>query len=239
MYSPVLAHKILKELNLLQNETFIHISYWGSVIYGTSSEKSDKDIVLIYEYDKEIYDVVQTKDYPNLFADELSNIDLHIISSATFQRLLNEHNIMALEVYYHTKDFLQDYFEFKLNLDTLRRKISAVVSNSWSKARKKLDIPEEDDYLGLKSLFHSIRILSFGIDIASSKTICFSSILIDYTMKDNIILGTERISCSNLLHRIKQKYESGWRWKEFKEYYTPIQNANASLFRILAPKELD
>lgn len=230
MYSEIIAYKILKELNLLLNETVINIDFWGSEIYGTSSKKSDKDIVLIYESDKEIYDVIQTKDYPNLFYDELANVDLHIISSTAFQRLLDEHNIMALEVYYHSKDFLQDYFEFNLSLDTLRRKISAVVSNSWAKARKKLDIPEEDDYLGLKSLLHSIRILSFGIDIASNANIDFEKVLI------NSKTG-EKISCLNLWHRINQKYESGWRWKEFKEHYTPIQNANATLFRILSPKK--
>lgn len=229
MYSPVLAHKILKKLNLLQNETILHINYWGSIIYGTDNEKSDKDIVLIFESNKDIYDIIQTKDYPNLFNYELSNVDLHIISSKTFQILLNEHNIMALEVYYHTRSWLENYFEFNLNLDMLRRKISAVVSNSWSKARKKLDIPEEDDYLGLKSLFHSIRILSFGIDIASTENIDFKHILINSKTK-------EKVKCSNLLQRITQKYESGWRWKEFKEHYTQLQNENATLFRILAPK---
>lgn len=226
MHSEIIAYKILKELNLLLNETFIHIDFWGSDIYGTTSEKSDKDIVLIYESDKEIYDVIQTKDYPNLFTDELSNVDLHIISSRTFQRLLNEHNIMALEVYYHSKDFLQNYFEFKLNLDTLRRSVSAVCSNSWSKARKKLEIPEEDDYIGLKSLFHSIRILSFGIDIAKDNKIDYLNVLID----------GEKISCSNFWHSLQQKYESGWRWPEFKAKYTPLQNANATEFRKLAPK---
>lgn len=136
---------------------------------------------------------------------------------------------MALETYYQLHDSDKELFEFSLDLDKLRRKISAVCSNSWSKARKKLDIPEEDDYLGLKSLFHSIRILSYGIDIARDGKIDFRNILID----------GENISCSNLWEQLQYEYEKGWRWKEFKAKYTPLQNNNATLFRLLAPKELN
>lgn len=208
---------------------------YGSSIYGTKTEKSDLDIIYIADTEKEIYEVLQSKDFP-FCSGYLEKVDLHYISKESFIKLLNEHDIMALEIYYQMRDDERLKYSFNLNLDTLRRKISAVCSNSWSKARKKLDIPEEDDYIGLKSLFHSIRILSFGIDIALSEKIIFKNVLIDYKIADNIIISSERISCSTLWQRILQQYESGWRWKEFKAEYTPLQNANATLFRILAPK---
>ena len=198
---------------------------YGSSTYGTKTEKSDLDIVMIVDTDKEIYEVLQSKDFP-FCSGYLEKVDLHYISKESFIKLLNEHDIMALEVYYQMRDDERLMFPFNLNLDTLRRSVSAVCSNSWSKARKKLEIPEEDDYVGLKSLFHSIRILSFGIDIAKDKGI-------DYL---NVLINGEKISCSNFWHRLQQKYESGWRWPEFKAKYTPLQNANATEFRKLAPK---
>ena len=198
---------------------------YGSSVYGTKTEKSDLDIIYIADNDKEIYEVLQSKDFP-FCSGYTEKVDLHYISKESFLNLLNRHDIMALEVYYQMRDDQRLMFPFNLNLDTLRRSVSAVCSNSWSKARKKLEIPEEDDYIGLKSLFHSIRILSFGIDIAKDNKIDYLNVLID----------GEKISCSNFWHSLQQKYESGWRWPEFKAKYTPLQNANATEFRKLAPK---
>lgn len=216
---------ILNELNL--DYKIVDVQHYGSTVYGTRTEKSDIDIISIVESDEDLYAIYQSKDYPEL-ADYPTDIDLHIISIRSFQELLDEHDIMALETWYQMNEDTRKLFNFSLNLDTLRRKVSAVCSNSWSKARKKLDIPEEDDYLGLKSLFHSIRILSLGIDIARDGKIDFRNILID----------GEKISCSNFWKQLQYEYSQGFRWKEFKAKYTPLQNSNATLFRLLAPKEL-
>ena len=217
---------IINKLNL--NYKIRVVEHFGSTVYDTRTDKSDIDIIAISDSAEDLYAIYQSKDYPE-FSDYSRNVDLHIISIKTFQELLDEHDIMALETYYQMHDSDKELFKFSLDLDKLRRKISAVCSNSWSKARKKLDIPEEDDYLGLKSLFHSIRILSYGIDIAKDSKIDFKNVLI------NSDTG-EKISCSNLWNRILQKYESSWRWAEFKKEYTPLQNSNATLFRLLAPK---
>lgn len=204
-------------------ESIMIIIEYGSSVYGTVTDKSDFDLICIVDSEEDIYEVLVYREH---------NLDLHLITFKTFEKLLNEHDIMALETYYQLPRSFKALLDFDLNLDKLRRKVSAVCSNSWSKARKKLDIPEEDDYLGLKSLFHSIRILSYGIDIARDGKIDFKNVLINADT-------TEKISYSNLWNRILQKYESGWRWVEFKKKYTPLQNSNATLFRLLAPKELD
>ena len=216
---------ILNKLNL--DYKIVDVQHYGSTVYGTRTEKSDIDIIAICDSQEDLYTIYQSKDYPEL-ADYPTDIDLHIISIRSFQELLDEHDIMALETWYQMNEDTRKLFNFSLNLDTLRRKVSAVCSNSWSKARKKLDIPEEDDYLGLKSLFHSIRILSLGIDIARDGKIDFRNILID----------GEKISCSNFWKQLQYEYSQGFRWKEFKAEYTPLQNSNATLFRLLAPKEL-
>ena len=216
---------ILETLKLNYNVRVVE--HYGSTVYGTRTERSDIDIIAISESEEDSYTIYQSKDYPEL-SDYSRDVDLHIISTKTFQEILNNHDIMALETYYQMHEDDKELFEFTLDLDKLRRKVSAVCSNSWSKARKKLDIPEEDDYLGLKSLFHSIRILSYGIDIARDGKIDFKNILID----------GEKISCSNFWKQLQYEYSQGFRWKEFKAEYTPLQNSNATTFRLLAPKEL-
>ena len=219
------AFNIMDKLNLKYNVRVVE--HYGSTVYGTRTDKSDIDIIAICDSEEDLYEIYQSKDYTE-FSYYSTDVDLHLISTRTFQELLNEHDIMTLETYYQMHEDDKKIFQFSLDLDTLRRKVSAVCSNSWSKARKKLDIPEEDDYIALKSLFHSIRILSYGIDIARDGKIDFK----------NVLINGEKISCSNFWHRIRQKYESGWRWKEFKAEYTSLQNSNATTFRLLAPKVL-
>lgn len=204
------------------NQRIMYISDYGSKVYGTFTEKSDNDIVVILDSDEQFYEVSVFKEY---------NLDLHIISFREFERLLQKHDIMALEVFYSNEAHLRKHFNFNIIHDTLRRSVSSVCGNSWSKARKKLEIPEESDYIAIKSLFHSIRILSYGIDLAKDGKIDFKNVLI------NSNTG-EKITCENLWYSIQQKYESGWRWSEFKAQYTPLQNANATYFRKLAPLDL-
>ncbi len=204
------------------NQRIMYISDYGSKVYGTLTEKSDNDVIVILDSDDYFYEVSVFKEY---------NLDLHIISFREFERLLQKHDIMALETYYQFPKSFQSLFDFNLIHDNLRRSVSSICGNSWSKARKKLEIPEESDYIGIKSLFHSIRILSYGIDLAKDGKIDFKNVLIDANTG-------KKISCRNLWQRIQQKYESGWRWLEFKAHYTPIQNSNATLFRKLAHLDL-
>jgi predicted nucleotidyltransferase len=219
-------------LNILNlNHKVRAVEHFGSTVYGTRTDKSDIDIIAITESDEDLYIIYQSKDYRE-FSDYSKDVDLHIISTRTFQELLDEHDIMALETYYQLHEDDKELFRFFLDLDKLRRKVSTVCSNSWSKARKKLDIPEEDDYLGLKSLFHSIRILSYGINLARDGKLDFKNVLIDANTG-------EKISCSNFWKQLQYEYSQGFRWKEFKAEYTPLQNSNATLFRLLAPKELN
>lgn len=50
--------------------------------------------------------------------------------------------------------------------ESVRRQFSRTSSNSWVKAKKKLVVPRSiDPYVAKKSLWHSLRILMFGIQI--------------------------------------------------------------------------
>ena len=95
------------------------------------------------------------------------DFNIHIITPDQFQEDLSNHKIQNLECYFAPDwaKLLEDRkWDFKIELPKLRHSISHVSSNSWVKARKK--IQHSEDYIGLKSLFHSIRIPMFGTQIA-------------------------------------------------------------------------
>lgn len=171
---------------------------FGGGAYGVRNPLSDSDFFLI------------SGEYENYSQEMKNGEDLHMMSFSTFQNLLDKHDIAAMEVFFFggVKEC-----KFELDLLTLRHSISQVVSNSWVKAKKK--IAQGDDYIGRKSMWHSVRILMFGIQLAKSGKIydfteanCFyDEIVLSETPYDDLV-------------------------KKFK----PIMLEKQSEFRMLAPK---
>ena len=199
--------------NNLSEADVLFVPY-GSRVYGTASEKSDFDFLLIVP-----------NQCPLPTGHEYLNglLNLQICHKADFQEQLNQHKIKALECWYMPHALMPAegikhigaHFKFDLDLQILRSSISEKASHSFVKAKKKID-KEKDYYIGWKSLFHSLRILNFGIQIAKSKTINFS----DANSYWYEILAAK---CYD--------------WSFFKETYQPVFNSLASEFRKLAPKE--
>lgn len=114
---------------------------FGSRVYNLTNSRSDEDFIYIVS-DKSTLKSTNEND--------------EIVTESVFQEQLNDHNIKALEAYFYDPK-LQMYFQFDLDLQLLRKSVSAVVSNSHVKAKKKFI--DKEIYIGLKSYFHSIRIL--------------------------------------------------------------------------------
>ena len=93
--------------------------------------------------------------------------------------------------------------------------MSQKANHSFVKAKKKIEV-EKDYYVGWKSLFHSLRILVFGIQIA--KEGCIS----DYS------------AANDYWHEIREANQYDWSY--FKSKYQPEHNRLATEFRKLAPK---
>jgi len=206
----VLIYEITKCHKLINFDEVITITPYGSKVYGTTTEKSDLDFVVIHS---------GTND--ELYTSDL--IDVHFISLNTFKELLDKHDIMALEVYYWNKQHVPkskilDLVEFKLDKVKLRKSISAIVNNSWVKAKKKMTLPEENSYIGLKSLFHSFRILDFGIQLAKSNKINFSS-------------------KNQFWEELKELWSATQEWDNFYKQYKQEHNHLMTEFRKVAPKE--
>ena len=141
---------------------------YGSRIYGTARPESDWDIICITAA------LLEHEEKRVKIENDLLNI--HLITPDKFQRGLDNHDMMNLECYF-SPDFarLQEKIELKFNLNKkkLAKNIINQSFNSWQGGKHKLE--GGDIYRGLKSIFHSLRMLMFAIQIAEhGKIVDFS-----------------------------------------------------------------
>lgn len=175
---------------------------YGSRVYGTHSEASDHDFIVVVPANRRASTGTEFRH---------DKVNVHIYNRMHFQDQLQNHKIHALEAY-----FLGPCdFSFNLDLGILRESLAAKASHSFVKAKKKM-LVEKDFYLGWKSLFHSLRILMFGTQIALKGKI------VDY-------------SAANA-HWFEILTAGQYNWDYFEEKYKPLFNDLASEFRRVAPK---
>lgn len=198
------------ERRVIKNDDFLCVYPYGSRVYGCNLD-GDEDLVIIMDTEEKRHEI----QYP------LGDRDMSFYTKTTFQEMLVNHDIIALECFFLPQNVKQKEitsFDFELDLEKLRHSVSHVSSNSFVKAKKKLTIEKDfSPYIGRKSLFHSLRILMFGIQIAK-----FGKI-IDYSEAN--YLWDEIIN--------NQSEE----WEDYKIKYQPVYNQLKSEFKKLAPKE--
>jgi len=188
---------------------------FGSQVYGNLDNFSDKDyIVVVSDLKGYIIDGKQIK---------IAKHDYIFYDNSAWINKLEKHDIDALECYFLTNDINQEgghifinngKFNFELDLEKLRTSVSSKASNSWAKAKKKIEV-ENDIRTGQKSLFHSLRILMFGIQIAEL------GMIVDYSEANKYYKDILTIDNYSVL----------------KEKYQPIYNKLKSKFKIVAPIE--
>ena len=134
---------------------FIHF-LTGSQLYGMTNPQSDYDYLVINNSDNP---------YPHS-----ENKEVEVWSRDLFMVKLVDHDLKALEVYFSNQVFIRMHYDLihKLNKSNLRRSVSAVCSNAHVKAKKK--IRDGEIYIGLKSYWHTIRILTMYTDLAKFGT---------------------------------------------------------------------
>jgi hypothetical protein len=149
--------------------------------------------------------------------------DYQFINESTFINMVMEHHIVALEMFWLPPDLIikgdvkryEPYF--KLDKWKLRQVVSSIASNAFAKAHKKMTVEKDYDlYRGQKSLFHSIRVMVFGIQIAK-----FGKI-VDYQ---------EANQYWTMIYAMKDSP-----WEVYKQTFKPIINQIRSELVILCPK---
>lgn len=199
--------ELLQRANLNDND-ILNVYQYGSRCYEITHPASDWDFIVV------------TANKPGeQFSDNKINVSFQ--TPEEFQQRLDAHEISQLECHFLDERFVWKktrYFPFKLVLPKLRHALSAKASKSFVKAMKKLTVEADfDAFLGKKSLYHSFRIIEFGIQIATFGRI------VDYHI------------CHQLYKDIMYNY--GTDWKPLFDAYKQAHNELMSRFRALAPKE--
>lgn len=187
------------------DEPVLKTYQYGSRVYGCHNKDSDYDFIVIVESDKDLY-----------YSVNFPDCNFTVYSESMFIKRIQDHHISALEcIFQNPSDPYRKYF--KLDKEKLRRSISAVSSNSFVKCKKKL--AQGDIYIGKKSLFHSLRILGFGIQIALTGRI------VNYS------------AYNHFLYRIIDMNTDDW--LPYQNIFQPIFNKMKSNFRVFAPLEAE
>ena len=187
----------------------LNIYQYGSRVYESISDSSDYDFIMVGNHSE------SKREFTN------SEISCTIYNVEEFKKLIAEHEISVLECLFLSESNILKQkvsFDFSLELPKLRKSIAKKASHSFVKAKKKLTIKEDyNQYVGLKSLFHSFRIIIFAIQIAEYGKI------VDYTAANDYFVS---IFSDPTLD-----------WEYLKDKYKPMHNKLMSNFRKLAPKE--
>lgn len=183
---------------------------FGSRVYRSHNEDSDSDyIMVVKEY------------FPP------TNVNEHIYTVEQFQSLIDNHDITALECIFLPDVFKireECKFEFKLDLQKLRTSVSTISSNSWVKGKKKFTMMGDYDLnVGLKSVFHSLRILDFGIQIATHGHI------INYSSMNWVLEEVKKMSFQYSYFKL---------WEAIDTKFRALYNSKSTEFKLLAPKDL-
>jgi len=210
---------IIKESGL--HKSRVHNIYvFGSRVYETHSDNSDWDIIVVANNSVESIEI----------KSDLYNI--HIYTPKKFQEDLDWHMPKNIECYFAPSwAKLQESikFDFTLDIKKLRHATSHVSSNSWVKSKKKLEIG--DYHIGIKSLFHSLRIPMFSTQLINTGHI-------DFTSANFIWNKLNRVD-ENWCHYSDlpsaNSYKS-WNWEELDLEFRELRNNILTEFRKVTEK---
>lgn len=209
--------KYLRDVNI----QWINLYCFGSHVYGTNDAQSDWDYVAI----------VQT--IPSSGSHiEKDGVDIQFYTVYEFQHNLDMHDMKAVECFFNPAHTKQTTLEFSFVLDKymLRQSVSKMMNDSWDKGKKKLRIQEDFNLrIALKSLFHSIKIVGFGIQIANSGNIEKYDEY-TYVLKD-------LYNIANRYNDLHLQSERELLCKEIEQKYRQKYNSLRTQFKILCPKE--
>lgn len=195
--------------NYINDNNVVNIYEYGSHVYGTANKMSDNDYIIVC----------------NKWFDS-KNTDIHVFTIDEFKRNIDICNISVLEcLFLSKKHIIKENIKFDINIDKykLREYISTITSNSYVKGKKKLTVTGDYDLrAGLKSIYHSLRILDYGIQLATDNQIY------NYTNMNWVLADLYKMSETN------QGIEL---WNVIHTKYNPIKNKMASQFKELCPKQ--
>jgi hypothetical protein len=179
---------------------------FGSRVYGTHGDDSDYDYLAIVPTNRR---ALSGQEYRR------HQVNIQVYNRHDFQKDLDLHRIHALEAYYMPDGAVREACRFRLSKRALRAELVRKASHSFVRARKKMEV-EHEPHLGRKSLFHALRILTFGAQIARRG-------------------GIDYGAANEHWFAIRDAGRDDWAY--FKERYQPLYNRLASDLRKATAEE--
>lgn len=189
-----------------KNSNIISCFYYGSRVYGSHKEDSDFDFIVVVNEKEDI---------------TYNGCDITVYTKEEFQEKIQQHEISILECLFLPSEKIiknEQSWNFQKDLGVLRKSISEKSSNSWVKCKKKFLVEKDyNPYVGKKSVWHSLRILDFGRQIAIHDKI------IDYGSMNQYYEPI--MSCNS--------------WEEIEQNFKKFYNQKATEFKLVAPKGVE
>ena len=183
----------------------INIYYYGSCVYGTFCYNSDYDFVVVLPDNlKEEYRSYYPMDQVTFMVDG-EKFDYNIYFESDWIKELNNNTVTAMEIWSYGIDSeyivkQQKWYDANIDPKKIRHSFSLVASNSWVKAKKKLTVEKDyNPHIAKKSLWHSLRIYMFGIQMMRYGRI------VDFTVANKYY--NEIINSPNDWEYLKNKYQ--------------------------------
>ncbi len=149
---PVIKPAALRPM--VEDKNVLAIFRSGSRVYGCHSPSSDEDFLAVIA--KGNRDLIRRP-----------GVNVVVQTADQFQQALREHSMLALECFFAPPETrLKDAakFEFKLDRRVLAAKVTETSDSDFKKAGKRW----ADDLPGSKKkLYHSIRVLTFALQVAA------------------------------------------------------------------------
>ncbi len=162
------AKEICERFNLNEND-ISNIYQYGSRVYGTFTEDSDWDYIVVHK--KSMIDGKSFK--INARTSEDGKIQIIQYSKGGFLDAINRYEMSALEcLWLQPEQILKETIKFSLQrLDPVDfpKQIIIKASASWHAGISCLD--EGNNLLAKKNMFHSLRILQFALQIKNNNCI--------------------------------------------------------------------
>lgn len=199
----------IEEKQLIELEKIsLNIYHYGSYVYQTFVKGvSDYDYIMILPDEYAKYDNAQV---------EYNNSQYTLYSKTTWQYMLDDNQVCAIETYFLPQEFIvKETVKFTTEIirEKIRKNFSQTASNSYVKCKKKLEVEESfAPKIGKKSLWHSLRIIDFGIQILKHKRI-INYTSMNYLYKD-IVLNENND------------------WNFYSENFKPLYNKLKTEFRL-------
>lgn len=164
----------------------LNVYQFGSRVYGTSTEQSDWDFLIVTDLEEELEEHLSQGD-----------VNAALYDRTTFARLLDANQVWALESQYLPpsavwKEDLDLRGAFRIDPALLRESTCTEAGFAWNKARRVME-KEGDLYRGKKNIFHALRFLLYGAQLARDGRIS------DYA------------AANNYLAELRARSETDWR----------------------------